>query len=109
MLESLAIKVEKMNDTLATGMTAENARNFACPDHSPQCRAKAASRLQKLEKNLNNEQKVAILDLFETSTAAADMFLAVDKDNEGLQWAWLSKKLKQMGHPPLPSWDSVDV
>jgi len=65
--------------------------------------------LQKLEKNLNNEQKVAILDLFETSTAAADMFLAVDKDNEGLRWAWLSNKLKQMGHPPLPLRDSVDV
>ena len=53
-------------------------------DHSPQCRAKAAQCLQKLEKNLSNEQKVAIMDLFETNTAAADMFLALEEEDESL-------------------------
>jgi len=33
------------------------------------------------------------MDLFETNTAAADMFLVVDEHDDGLQWAWISHKL----------------
>ena len=43
------------------------------------------------------------MDLFKTNTAAVDMFLAVDEDDDGLQWAWLSNKLVQMGHLVLPA------
>ena len=56
-----------------------------------------------IERGLTNEQKVAIMDLFETNTVAADMFLAVDEDEYGLRWAWLSNKLVQMGHLALPA------
>jgi hypothetical protein len=33
---------------------------------------------------LTNEQKVVIMDLFETNMVAADMFLAVDEHDDGL-------------------------
>ena len=76
-------------------------------DHSPQHRAKAAQHLQKLEKDLSNEQKVAIMDLFKTNMAAADMFLALEEEDESLQWAWISNELLQMGHPALPPHQSA--
>ena len=76
-------------------------------DRSPQCRAKAAQHLQKLEKDLGNKQKVAIMDLFETNMAAADMFLALEEEDESLRWAWISNKLLQMGHPALPPCQSA--
>ena len=62
---------------------------------------------QKLEWGLTNEQKVAIIDLFKTNTATADMFLAVDDDEDGLQWAWLSNKLVQTGHLALPAHEAM--
>ena len=82
-LYSLSTKMDKMSDTFANGFTQESK---ACshPDHSPQCRAKAAKSFQRLEWGLTNEQKVAIMDLFETNMAAVDMFLAVDEDDDGL-------------------------
>ena len=75
--------MDKMSNTFANGFTQESK---ACsrPDHSPQRRAKAAKSFQWLEWGLTNEQKVAIMDLFETNMAAADMFLAVDEDDDGL-------------------------
>jgi hypothetical protein len=93
-----------MNDTFTASLAAESVKANTCPDCFPQRRGKAARHLQKLEKNLTDNQKVAMLDLFETSTAAADMFLVVDPDNVSLQWAWILNKLKHMGHP-LPPWD----
>ena len=39
---------------------------------------------QRLEKGLTNEQKVALMDSFEMSTAAADMFLSLDEDDGSL-------------------------
>jgi hypothetical protein len=101
-LYSLGTKVDKMSDTFANGF-AQESKARRRPDHSPQRRAKAAKSFQRLERGLTNEQKVAIMDLFETNTAAADMFLAVDEDDDGLRWAWLSNKLVQMGHLPLPA------
>ena len=70
-------------------------------DHSPQHRAKAAQCLQKLKKDLSNKQNVAIMDLFGTDMAAADMFLALEKEDESLWWAWILNQLLQMGHPAL--------
>ena len=62
-----------MSDTFANGFAQESKARVR-PDHSPQRRAKAAKSFQRLERGLTNEQKVAIMDLFETNTAAADMF-----------------------------------
>lgn len=101
-LYSLGTKVDKMSDIFANSFTQES-KTRSRPDHSPLRRAKAAKSFQRLERGLTNEQKVAIMDLFETNTAAADMFLAVDEDDEGLRWAWLSNKLVQMGHLALPA------
>jgi hypothetical protein len=44
-----------------------------------------------------------MIDLFETNTAAADMFLSLDVNDADLRWAWISNKLTQMHHLPLPS------
>ena len=82
-----------------TSVPDANPKACVC-DHSPQCRAKAAQHLQKLKKDLSNEQKVAIMDLFKTNIAVADMFLVLEED-ESLQWAWISNKLLQMGHLAL--------
>ena len=101
-LYSLGAKVDKMSKTFAHGFTQES-KAHSHPNQSPQCRAKAAKSFQQLEWGLTNKQKVTIMDLFETNTAAADMFLAVDEDDDGLQWAWLSNKLDQMGHLALPA------
>ena len=101
-LYSLSTKMDKMSDTFANGFVLES-KAHSCPDHSPQHRAKATKSFQRLERGLTNEQKVAIMDLFETNTAVADMFLAVDEDDDGLQWAWLSNKLVQMGHLAVPA------
>ena len=91
-----------MSKTFAHGFTQESkARSH--PNQSPQCRGKVAKSFQRLEWGLTNEQKVTIMDLFETNTAAADMFLAVDEDDDGLRWAWLSNKLVQMGHLARPA------
>ena len=97
-----------MSDTFANGF-AQESKAHSHPDHSPQCRAKAAKSFQRLERGLTNEQKVAIIDLFETNTAVADMFLAVDEDDDGLQWAWLSNKLVQMGHLALPAREAMSA
>ena len=68
--------------------SAPDANPKACVcDHSLQCRAKAAQHLQKFKKDLSNEQKIAIMDLFETNIAAADMFLVLEEEDESLQWA----------------------
>ena len=105
-LYSLSAKMDKMSDTFANGFTQESK---ACshPDHSPQHRAKAAKSFQRLEWGLTNEQKVAIMDLFKTNMAAVDMFLAVDEDDDSLQWAWISNKLVQMGHLALPAHEAM--
>ena len=47
------------------------------------------------------------MDLFETNMAAADMFLALEEEDESLRWAWISNKLLQMGHPALPPCQSA--
>ena len=49
------------------------------------------------------------MDLFETNMTVADMFLAVDEDDDGLQWAWLSNKLVQMGHLALPACEEMSL
>ena len=87
--------------------SAPDANPKACVcDHSPQCRAKAAQCLQKLKKDLSKEQKIAIMDLFETNMAAADVFV-LEEEDESLQWAWISNKLLQMGHLALPPCQSA--
>lgn len=67
----------------------------------------AAKSFQRFERNLTYEQKVTIMDLFETNTTAADMFLAVNENDEGLQWAWISHKLEKMGHLASPPCNTV--
>ena len=105
-LYSLSAKMDKMSNTFANGF-AQESKARSHPDNSPQRRAKAAKSFQRLEWGLTNEQKVAIMDLFETNMAVADMFLAVDDDDDGLQWAWLSNKLVQMGHLALPAREAM--
>jgi hypothetical protein len=98
--------MDQMSDRLATSVTTDTRTR---PDRSPQRRAKASSRLQKLkEKNLTNEQMVAMMDLFETNTAAADMFSSLEEHNVDLRWAWISNKLTHMGHPSLPPRDAAE-
>ena len=103
-LYSLGAKVDKLSETFAHGFTQES-KVCSHPYQSPQRRAKVAKSFQRLEWGLTNKQKVTIMDLFETNTAAVDMFLAVDDDDDdGLRWAWLSNKLVQMGHLVLPAY-----
>ena len=104
-LYSLGIKIDQMTEKLTSSPDA-NAKTHV-HDCSPQHRAKAAQRLQKLKKDLSNEQKVAIMDLFKTNMAAADMFLVLEEKDESLRWAWISNKLLQMGHPALPPCQSA--
>lgn len=40
--------------------------------------------LQELKKDLNNVQKVVMIDLFETNTTAANMFLSLDVNDADL-------------------------
>ena len=101
-LYALSVKVDKINKTFASSFAADDKACIRC-DCSAQHRAKAAAHLQRLEKGLTNEQKVALMDLFEMSMAAADMFLSLDEDDGSLRWAWISNKLVQMGHPALPA------
>ena len=82
-LYSLGAKVDKMSETFSHGFTQES-KVHSHPDQSPKHRAKVAKSFQRLEWGLTNEQKVTIMDLFKTITAAVDMFLAVDKDDDGL-------------------------
>ena len=104
-LYSLGIKIDQMTKKLTSSPDAKAKTHVH--DHSPQCRSKAAQHLQKLKKDLSNEQKVVIMDLFKTNMAAADMFLALEEEDESLQWAWISNKLLQMGHPALPPCQSA--
>ena len=99
-LYSLGIKIDQVTEKLTSAPDA-NPKACVC-DHSPQCRSKAAQCLQKLKKDLSNKQKIAIMDLFETNMAAADMFLVLEEEDESLQWAWISNKLLLMGHLALP-------
>ena len=100
-LVALSAKMDQMNDTFKTGF-AQDAKARAHRDKSPQRRAQAVKAFSRLEKkNLTNDQKVAILDLFEVNTAVADVFLAMDEEDAGLRRAWISNKLVGMGHPPL--------
>ena len=80
-LYSLGIKIDQMTEKLTSSPDAEAKTHVH--NRSPQCRAKAAKHLQKLEKDLSNKQKVAIMDLFETNMATADMFL-VDRKSTRL-------------------------
>jgi len=74
-----------MNDTFETGF-AQDAKARAHRDKSPQCRAQAVKAFSRLEKkNLTNDQKVAMLDLFEVNMAVADIFLAMDEEDAGLR------------------------
>jgi hypothetical protein len=100
-LVALSAKMDRMNDTFETGF-AQDAKARAHRDKSPQRRAQAVKAFSRLEKkNLTNDQKVAMLDLFEVNTAVADIFLAMDEEDAGLRRAWISNKLAGMGHPPL--------
>ena len=100
-LIALNAKMDMMNNTFETSFTQEAKACTHC-NKSPQCRAQAVKMFSMLKKkNLTNDQKVAMLDLFEVNTAVADIFLAMDKEDAGLQRAWISNKLVGMGHPPL--------
>ena len=90
-----------MNDTFETGF-AQDAKACAHHDKSPQRRAQAVKAFSRLKKkNLTNDQKVAILDLFEVNMAVANVFLAMDEEDASLRRAWISNKLVGMGHPSL--------
>ena len=80
----LGAKVDKMSETFAHGF-AQELKTYSCPNQSPQHRAKVAKSFQRLEQGLTNEQKVTIMDLFKTHTAAVHMFLAVDEDDDSLR------------------------
>ena len=82
-LYTLSVKVNKMNETFVSSLAAGDKAHIWC-DPSPQCRAKAAAHLPRLKKGLTNKQKVALMDLFEMNTAAADMFLSLDEDDGSL-------------------------
>lgn len=96
-------KMDKMSDTFAAGFAANERAHTHKPDQSPKRQMKVLSNFLRLEKDyMSNNQKVAMLDLFETNTAAADIFLMMDENDEALCWSWISNKLWGMGHPSLP-------
>lgn len=112
-LVALQRQMDQMSARFTTSMDSDAIQHAAAResrhrDRSPQRRARAGARMQKLEKGLTNDQMVALLDLFETNTASADMYLSLEEDNAGLRWAWISNKLKQMGHPSLPPRDIAE-
>jgi hypothetical protein len=82
-LHALGIKMDQMSNRFASSFNSD-VNTHVRPDCSPQRRAKASSLLQELEKDLNNVQKVAMIDLFETNMAAADMFLLLDVNDADL-------------------------
>jgi hypothetical protein len=99
----LGAKMDKMSDTFAAGFAADEKSRSQRTERSPKRRMKALSNFLRLEKDsMTNEQKVAMMDMFEMNTAASDTFLAMDEDDEALRWSWISNKLKGMGFPALP-------
>ena len=106
----LGAKMDKMSETFTAGFAADEKARTHKPDQSPKRRMKALLNFQRLEKEfMTNEQKVAMMDLFETNTAAADTFLTMDETDAALWWSWISNKLRGLGHPPLPPREMVAV
>ena len=78
----LGAKMDRMSDTFAAGFAADERACAHKPEHSPKRQMRALSNFQRLEKDMTNKQKVAIMDLFEMNTAAADAFLSMVMDFE---------------------------
>jgi hypothetical protein len=72
------------------------------PDTTPERKTKALQQLQRLDPPLQDDQLVAIMDLFTTDTNYADTYLAIEKDST--RQSWLRKRLREAGFPdPNPN------
>jgi hypothetical protein len=77
-------------------------------DTSPERRSKAMDLLQEKETYLDDNRIVALVDLFQTDTGAADAYLALKRDN--LHKLWIERQLtKDLGFPAISMSDDLYV
>jgi hypothetical protein len=85
------------------GMTAERRlcrlqqeAGPRAPTSSPERRHDAIRRLQQTETYLDAEPMVALVDLFEQNTAAAEAYMLLER--EDYRKTWVAKRLREAGH-----------
>jgi len=60
-------------------------------DATPKRKKAAMTRIQELDDDLNDEELLSIIDLFQTDVSAADTYMTLKRD--GLRKAWVRSKL----------------
>jgi len=76
------------------GIFRDGIESMANPrgiDATPKRKKAAMARAQDLEEDLEDEQMLSIIDLFQTDVSAADAYMTLKRD--GLQKAWIRSKL----------------
>jgi hypothetical protein len=66
-------------------------------DTSPEWQSKAMDLIQEKEGDLCDEQLVALIDLFQGNTGAADAYISLKHDM--LCWVWVQKHLIELSFP----------
>ena len=86
--------INKFKTIMHNGMPVAQIR---AADQAAAYRVQAMDKVQMAEPDLNNDQVVALMDLFRTDSSAAEAYMAIVRP--AIRQAWLNKQLKQLGFP----------
>ena len=93
-LNGIKESLDVFNNTIKHGLAQPEHERA---DTSPERRSKAMDRVQELEAELDDARLVALIDLFQTNTSAADAYMTLKR--EALRKVWVQRRLKDLGFP----------
>ena len=70
--------------------------SLAASDGSPVRKRAAQDRMQRLDADLVLDDQLALMDVFESSSAAADSYMMIHPDKVELRKAWIRKRLAKV-------------
>ena len=86
--------IDEFKTIMRNGMPVAQIR---AADRAAAYRVQAMDKVQTAEPDLNDDQVVALMDLFRTDSSAAEAYMAIVRP--AIRQAWLNKQLKQLGFP----------
>jgi hypothetical protein len=93
-LSGIKDSIDEFKTIMRTGMPITQVR---AADRAAAYRVEAMDKVQKEEPDLDDDQVVALVDLFRTDSSAAEAYMAIVRPT--IRKAWLNKQLRLLGFP----------
>jgi len=105
LLNGIKKALDHVGSSLTTIAVERTARQASVRRQTLLERRLAAACLQEREGHLVPEHMIALLDLISNDSRAADIYMTLSRKD--YRDAWTSKRLAELGYPPLQSRESV--